>query len=415
MARRLDAVEVVIPDRVIFPAHWVVQRVHARIAPMSIEVVFGKRGFAAPQFEQLAGGQQRNLGRRNLRFAHGNRRLRHSFLVGLAFRDIDETPRAFQQRLGCVNPPRDIADLRDRERVLGGALDAAIDPRARLVLHELDRVRERRARDAEIDRRRRDLRKRACKCRPIVGALRMKDFKGAHANVFRNHGAARRRALAEAAPVVHHRKPRRALLHEGQYRLVLLVEREHRNPVREHRSCRIKLATVEHEAVAVAANTGLDVEHVFAARFRKRIAVARALEHQIEEEALLGLSAFETDVFDQAKVVLRNLSDRRIGLGDDRNNLGKRDTGHFRAAIRLRNGDGPEPARGKEFDFIVGQLARAIALRRIFLELYGDGARNGKRFFVRANDGPLAVGSQLAVEFDGFRIHIIPAYAPRLP
>ena len=47
----LGFVKVVIADGMEFPAHWVVQRVRPRVAPMAVEIVLGERGARSGQFE----------------------------------------------------------------------------------------------------------------------------------------------------------------------------------------------------------------------------------------------------------------------------------------------------------------------------------------------------------------------------
>ena len=55
----------------ILPAHRVVQGVHAGVAPMTVEVEFGKGGAAAGQFEELFADQQRHFGGQHFGLGHG--------------------------------------------------------------------------------------------------------------------------------------------------------------------------------------------------------------------------------------------------------------------------------------------------------------------------------------------------------
>ena len=57
--RRVDAVEVVIAEDRIFPAHRVMQRVGARIAPMPVEIVLAQGRAGAGELEQLVGRGER--------------------------------------------------------------------------------------------------------------------------------------------------------------------------------------------------------------------------------------------------------------------------------------------------------------------------------------------------------------------
>ena len=61
-ARGADAVEHVVADGVVLPAHWVVQRVGAGVAPVAIQPVLALGSAGATQLKQLAAGQQAGLG-----------------------------------------------------------------------------------------------------------------------------------------------------------------------------------------------------------------------------------------------------------------------------------------------------------------------------------------------------------------
>lgn len=58
LSGRVDAVQGVIADGVVFPAHRIVQRMGADIAPVAVQIIRRHGGRGAGQLEQLVGGQQ---------------------------------------------------------------------------------------------------------------------------------------------------------------------------------------------------------------------------------------------------------------------------------------------------------------------------------------------------------------------
>ena len=73
VARGQHAVQVVVADQLGLPAHRIVQRMGARIAPVAVEVVSGARGRGTGQLEQFLAGLQRDLGGQHLGLRHRHR------------------------------------------------------------------------------------------------------------------------------------------------------------------------------------------------------------------------------------------------------------------------------------------------------------------------------------------------------
>ena len=169
--RRRNPVQSVVADMEIFPANGIVKRMGARIAPVTVEIELGQRRPRARQFVQLVRRQDRDLGRQHLGLGDGDRRLGDAF-VGRAINDpVDRQTRPFEQSLGGVEFDFQVADLRDREHVLGAALLPAVDPRPGETAHELDRILDRAARDARVDRRLDDLRDGAVRRRILAAEI----------------------------------------------------------------------------------------------------------------------------------------------------------------------------------------------------------------------------------------------------
>jgi hypothetical protein len=53
MTSWFNAVQIVVADKVIFPAHRIVQRMRAGIAPVPVEVMLAQRRLSARQFKEF--------------------------------------------------------------------------------------------------------------------------------------------------------------------------------------------------------------------------------------------------------------------------------------------------------------------------------------------------------------------------
>ncbi len=102
----------------IFPPHGIVQRVGARIAPMTVEIVLAEGRARAAEFVQFVGRQNRNLGGENLGLGHLDGCLSDRLLAWIVEDLVDRPPGSFEQSLGGVQLDLEITDLRDCEDVL---------------------------------------------------------------------------------------------------------------------------------------------------------------------------------------------------------------------------------------------------------------------------------------------------------
>jgi hypothetical protein len=151
MARRQHAVEGVIADQRVFPAHRVVQRVGAGIAPMPVKPVLGEGGARAGELVELIARQDGNLRGQDLRFRHLERGFGDRRLTGLGDGTVNGVACLFQHGFRGMQADDEIADGGDRVRVFPGVIDAAVDPGAGLRADEADRVLNGRAGDAKIN------------------------------------------------------------------------------------------------------------------------------------------------------------------------------------------------------------------------------------------------------------------------
>lgn len=114
----------------ILPAHWIVQRVRAGIAPVAIKLIFRQRGARAGQFKQLVTCKNGDLGAQHFGFGCGDGSGGHRFFTGCGDSNIDQLSGAPQQRFGGMQTDLQVADGCNGERIVAGALLAAVDPRA---------------------------------------------------------------------------------------------------------------------------------------------------------------------------------------------------------------------------------------------------------------------------------------------
>ncbi len=84
-----DAVQVVVADDVILPAHRIMQRVGAGVAPVAVEVESDAGGRRAGEFEERVGGFERDFCCQHLGGGDRQRRLDDAFLGAVDLGDVD--------------------------------------------------------------------------------------------------------------------------------------------------------------------------------------------------------------------------------------------------------------------------------------------------------------------------------------
>jgi hypothetical protein len=93
-----------------------------------------------------------------------------------------------------------------------------------------------------------------------------------------------------------------------------------------------------------------------------RVAEPGAAQHLAEQEFLLARRAVAQHDVEELVVVLRDLADRPVGGGDDREHLGDRAPAEARAAVRGRHEEGQQPG-GREVSQLGGGQ-RAVPVPR---------------------------------------------------
>jgi hypothetical protein len=128
--------------------------------------------------------------------------------------------------------------------------------------------------------------------------------------------------------------------------------------------------------------------------FGKGVSEAIALKHTIEPEALLPLVGGHSDRVQRRQMILRELTQVRVGGGDDGDNLAERGDRDPCPAIGLGHGYRPEARTGESIELLRRQPTLTVPLRRFFREFESELACNGERFLVRAD----AVGVRREIE-----------------
>ena len=257
------------------------------------------------------------------------------------------------------------------------------------MIHKTDGVVQRRTGDSGINRRRRQLRKRPGQSRCVVRFPARHQIERLNRQIVDQHRAARGCALSQTCPVVNHRQPRCAARHKRQLRSPLFVQRQHAQPVRIQRTGAITFTSVDTQPFCRAGQSGLDILHRLAAGFRQRVGKAVAAERQFKEKASLFITALQANIFQQAVMVLRDLSQRRIRRGDNRNDRRQRGSRHLRAAIFTQNGDAPQPTVGKGVHYLWRHNAAEVAFRGAGLQIRGN--------FMGNTDGFLIAGDAISM------------------
>src|SRR5271165_668295 len=94
-----------------------------------------------------------------------------------------------------------------------------------------------------------------------------------------------------------------------------------RNKMSKQRSSRIELFPVHPEGVTVWRDPGLEIHYVLCARLRECISESLATQHLFKIEFFLVFSSIQSNRIDQAEMVVRKLTERRIRGGKNCENL----------------------------------------------------------------------------------------------
>ncbi len=310
----------------------------------------------------------------------------HRFGCRLGHGPVNCQAGLFQQCLRRVQTQRQIANGLDRVGIVPGIFDATVDPGAALRPDKVNRLVDRRLRDAGIDRDLDDLEDRAVGGRLVVTLVARHEMRLRHLDVVDYDRARQRRALAEARPVVDHRQPGRATVGNRVPGATLVIERHDRHQMRQQRAGRIEFLSIDDHMIAGVGKPCFKIGRALGTEFGKGIAEPRPFQHFRKEQGLLILVGDGTDRRDDAEMVLRDLADRGIGRRDDLDHLGECRIGHLRPAEGLGHVDRPQATLRERVEFGDGPDPLAVALGRILHEFRGQTMGDRDRLGVVLDD-----------------------------
>src|SRR5690606_23781714 len=140
----------------------------------------------------------------------------------------------------------------------------------------------------------------------------------------------------------------------------VLIQRLGRDPVSEDGTGGVELLTAEQPAAIALHQACLDIQRVLAVTFGATVADAPAGQHAGEQALLLSWRGCGSKQADQAEMVLRDLSQRRIHCRDDAEHLSNGGEGQLRTAEFERYGDAAQPAAGELLHQTPGQAALTV-------------------------------------------------------
>ncbi|MNI53635.1 hypothetical protein D3C73_1084820 [compost metagenome] len=165
-------------------------------------------------------------------------------------------------------------------------------------------------------------------------------------------------ALTKTGPVIDNAQSRCATTDERQHLLAIVVQRFDRNPMSEQCAGGIELLAIED---AVSGDARLQFQGVFGAAFRPGIADAPAFQDAFEQLLFLRFGGAAEHQVKNAELVLRDLPKRRVGGGNDREDLGQGDERNLRATVLAGDGNAAQAAAGELLDFRPWELALLVS------------------------------------------------------
>ncbi|MCY1432128.1 hypothetical protein D9M71_481180 [compost metagenome] len=134
----------------------------------------------------------------------------------------------------------------------------------------------------------------------------------------------------------------------------------------------VELAPIDAVAVTVPAQGRGAVMGGFGPKFRQGVAEAFAGQYFGVQALLLLRTAVYPQHFQCIEVVLWNLPQRGVGLGDAGDDPGQGDVRYASAAIGLGHADAPQAGAGEQLEFRVRQASFAVAQGAVAMQLDGD-------------------------------------------
>ena len=166
----------------------------------------------------------------------------------------------------------------------------------------------------------------------------------------------------------------------------------------------VELAAVDAIAVTVASQAGDAVVGGFGAEFGKRIAEALTGQYFCVEAFFLLFAAIHTQHFEGIKMVLRNLSEGAVSLGDQGDHLGQCDVRNPGAAELFWHADAPQTRAGKHFQLRVRQTALAVAQGAVAFEIFGQVTGDDQGLLIAGDDRDVVRKSHRFLQMSGRQI-----------
>ena len=207
-----------------------------------------------------------------------------------------------------------------------------------------------------------------------------------HPHVIDQRGAAERRPLTEARPIVDHGEAGRIAVGDRIPGAALIVQGNDGDEMSEQRAGRIEFFAGHDHMVTLVNKGRLEIGGAFRPEFGEGVAEAHALDHVGEEFALLLWLGHGTNGGNDAEMVLRNLAEARIGSGYDLDHLGKDGVRDLGTPERLRHVDRPKTALRKGVELRDRLGPRTVTLRGAGGETFRQCLGDFDRFALRTDD-----------------------------
>ncbi len=169
-----------------------------------------------------------------------------------------------------------------------------------------------------------------------------------HWQVIQQHRAAGSGALAKPRPVVDDSQAGRAALDEYQHNAALFIKRFYWHPMGKQGTGRIEFLAAQAIAVGCLQQARFHLQYIPGAAFRTGVANPLAGQDIGVDASFLRSVGALCDHAENAKMVLRDLSQGRIGRAQYAEYFGQRAVGNLGAAKCFWNAD-PTQAAGREF------------------------------------------------------------------
>ncbi|MNN59684.1 hypothetical protein D3C81_1748200 [compost metagenome] len=142
----------------------------------------------------------------------------------------------------------------------------------------------------------------------------------------------------------------------------------------------------------------------FGAEFGEGIAEALTGQYFGVQTFFLLFAAINPQYFEGVEMVLRDLPEGAIRLGDQGDDLGQGDVGNAGAAVFLGHADAPQARAGKHFQLRVWQTAFAVAQGAVAFEIFGQVAGDDQGLLIAGDDRDVLRKGHVFLQMSGRQI-----------